>query len=533
MEPNMITLILHHRGSFVREMGELKYVEGEFCVWEGLDVDTMNLFTVETLCKEHYYCRFEKIFWLKPGRDLDLGLRELVKDAHVMEMSDENSGGGVQAQKPADVTDHTTMASPELEVSPPVPQPMPSSENPHVAAPIESPLPTPIASPVPTHVPSPVASPIASPVPSSIPSIIPSPLPSPIPSHVHSESSDDYESAKDSVYRPSPHVRDVDESNDQVPLSMKRVASSAEKGKGVSVSACRKKGKNIGDSGGTFARDEIPSYPEEDEIHEEDDQPEEHEVFLGGSIGHRQTYTYGMPTENHGQPQLDELSPDDGSHSYHSEQKCTNIGVPQKPRNWVDPAPAEPQAANNNPQGGPDELDLSQGLPSANLPDSQPNNSQPTNVDSNSPELAPTTAQPTIVVTGATSVQPSMLSPTSNITSGQAASRPPSRGKNLRNLPYKPPGTIPGGLRRKLNTVRPPNVTHSAPPEATHHNSAPQQSQLQPSHETILAASQGTRARFMQFIPTPPGPSTSGPRPRGPPPPTHSATRGPPVGKPK
>ncbi|KAJ1403244.1 circumsporozoite protein-like [Sesbania bispinosa] len=446
MEPNRITLILHHRGSFVREMGELKYVGGEFCVWEGLDVDTVNLFTVETLCKEHYYRRFEKIFWLKPGRDLDLGLRELVKDVHVMEICnagmenngeveifflhpvnlpfiivDENSDSGVQAQKPADVTDHTTMASSESEVSPPVPQPMPSSENPHVAAPIESPLPTPIASPAPTLVPSPVPSPI--------PSIIPSPLPSPIPSHVHSEFSDDYENVEDSVYRPSHHVSDVDESNDQVPLSRKRVASSAERGKGVYVSASRKK-------------------------------------------------------------------------------------------------------ANNNPQGGPDELDLSQGLHSANLPDSQPNNSQPTNVDNNSPELAPTTAQPTIVVTGATSVQPSMLSPTSNITSGQAASRPPSRGKNLRSPPYKPPGTVPGGLRQKLNTVRPPNVTHSAPPEATHHNSAPQQSQLQPSHETILAASQGTRARFMQFIPTPPGPSTSGPRPRGPPPPTHSTTRGPPVGKP-
>ncbi|KAJ1387855.1 hypothetical protein SESBI_39616 [Sesbania bispinosa] len=165
-------------------------------------------------------------------------------------------------------------------------------------------------------------------------------------------------------------------------------------------------------------------------------------------------------------------------HNNHNIRKCTNIGVPQKPRNWVDPAPAEPQEANNNPQGGPDELDLSQGLPSANLPDSQLNNNQPTNVDSNSPELAPTTAQPTIA-----------LSPTSKITSGQATSRPPSRGRNLRNPLYKPPGTVPGGFRQKLNTVRPPNVTHSAPPEATHHNSIPQQSQLQPSHETILEAS--------------------------------------------
>ncbi|KAJ1435525.1 hypothetical protein SESBI_05037 [Sesbania bispinosa] len=474
MEPNRITLILHHRGSFVREMGELEYVGGEFYVWKGLDVDIVNLFTVETLCKEHYCRRFEKIFWLKPGRDLDLGLRELVKDAHVMEMC-----SGERAQKPVDVTDHTTMASPELEVSPPVHQPMPLCEKPYVAAPIESPLPTPIASHVPTPVPSPVAS--------------------PMPSH-------------DSVYRPSPHVSDTDESNDQVPLSRKRVASSAERGKGVFVSASRKKGKNIGGSGGTFARDEIPAYSEEDEIHEEDEQPEEHEVFLGGSIGHRHTYTYGMPIENHGQLQLDELSTDDESHSYHSEQLNTPMSSEDElPEGIMQPQSLlqlkdqwaglknkeeemlmkrqqipqglrdlmlmsfvqEPHATNNNPQGGPDEVDLSQGLPSADLPDSQPNNRQPTNVDNNSPELAPTTAQPTIVVTGATSVRPSMLSPTSNITSGQAVSRPPSRGRNLRNPPYKPPGTIPGGLRQKLNTVRPPNVTHSAPPEVEHHNSVP------------------------------------------------------------
>ncbi|KAJ1388191.1 hypothetical protein SESBI_39295 [Sesbania bispinosa] len=212
MEPNIITLILHHRGSFVREKGELNYVGGEFCVWEGLDVDTVNLFTVEKLCKEHYYRRFEKIFWPKPGRDLDLGLRELVKDAHVVEMCnagrenngeveiyflhpvdlpfiivDENSESGQQKPKPTDVTDHTAMASPESGVSPPMPQPMPSCEMPHKAAPMESPLPTPIVSPIPTLVPS------------LVPPPVPTLVPSPVPSH-ESCYSDDYESAEDSEW---------------------------------------------------------------------------------------------------------------------------------------------------------------------------------------------------------------------------------------------------------------------------------------------------------------------------------------------
>ncbi|KAJ1406578.1 hypothetical protein SESBI_24933 [Sesbania bispinosa] len=200
--------------------------------------------------------------------------------------------------------------------------------------------------------------------------------------------------------------------------------------------------------------------------------------------------------------------------SNHNIRKCTNIGVPQKPKNWVDPAPAEPQAANTDPQAGPEEVILSQGVPSDDVPNSQPNMSQPTNVDSNLSDLTPTT-QPPIVATSANSVQPSM--PQSQAV-GHTASRPPSRGRNFRNPPYKAPTTVQGGFRQKLNTVRPTNLTNSAPHAPGHNNTVATQTQLQPSNETMLAASLGTRSRFMQFIPTPPGPSTTGPRPRGPPP---------------
>ncbi|KAJ1398394.1 hypothetical protein SESBI_31104 [Sesbania bispinosa] len=226
----------------------------------------------------------------------------MVKDAHVVEMCnawrenngeveifflhpvdlpciivDENSDSGEQSQKPVDVTDHTAIASPESTVSPPVPQPMTSCEIPHVAAPMESPLPTPIVSPVPTPVPSPVPSPVPTLVPSLVPTPEHAPEHTPMPSP-ESDFSDDYESVEDNVYRPSSHEM------------------------GVSVSGSRKKGKNICGCGGNSNRGEIPDIYEEDELGAEDEVAEENEVFLGGSIGHRQTYTHGMPTEPHGGP---------------------------------------------------------------------------------------------------------------------------------------------------------------------------------------------------------------------------------------
>ncbi|KAJ1398395.1 hypothetical protein SESBI_31105 [Sesbania bispinosa] len=133
-------------------------------------------------------------------------------------------------------------------------------------------------------------------------------------------------------------------------------------------------------------------------------------------------------------------------HSNHNIRKCTNKRVPQKPKNWVAPAPLEPQTINNDPQTGPDEVDLSQGVPTADFPESQPNNT----------------------------------SPKSNIIRGKTSTRPPIRDRNLKNPPYRPPGTVPRGLRRKMNTMRPPTVTHPTPLEAAHHNSTTPQLQLQP-----------------------------------------------------
>ncbi|KAJ1415599.1 hypothetical protein SESBI_18030 [Sesbania bispinosa] len=208
--------------------------------------------------------RFEKISWLKPGRDLDLGLRELVKDAHVVQMCNagmENNGEvEIYFLHPVDLPFIIVDENPESGQH--MPQPVPT--------PVPTPVPSPMSSPVPSLVPTHVPSPMPSPEPSPVPTREPPPLPSNETSYT-----DDYESAEDEVYRPSPHVSDADEVVQEIPVRRKRGPTSAEKGKG-----------------------EFPFIFKEFEVHAEDEQPEEDEVFIGGSIGHRQTYTHGMPTEN-------------------------------------------------------------------------------------------------------------------------------------------------------------------------------------------------------------------------------------------
>ncbi|KAJ1414868.1 hypothetical protein SESBI_18544 [Sesbania bispinosa] len=71
MEPKpefFLTLILHHGGKFVKdEKDGLEYVACEKYVWEGLDVDTICLWTPSDMCKEH-------------------GLRPLAEDLDVRQM---------------------------------------------------------------------------------------------------------------------------------------------------------------------------------------------------------------------------------------------------------------------------------------------------------------------------------------------------------------------------------------------------------------------------------------------------------------
>ncbi|KAJ1396026.1 hypothetical protein SESBI_32855 [Sesbania bispinosa] len=90
MEPELeffLTFILHHGGKFVKDdKNGLEYVGGEIDVWEGLDVDTMCLWTPSDLCKEHGYVRFDNIWWHNPDFDLEKGLRPLAEDLDVRQM---------------------------------------------------------------------------------------------------------------------------------------------------------------------------------------------------------------------------------------------------------------------------------------------------------------------------------------------------------------------------------------------------------------------------------------------------------------
>ncbi|KAJ1380907.1 hypothetical protein SESBI_45648 [Sesbania bispinosa] len=193
-----ITLILHHRGFLLREEGVLKYVGGEMCLWEGLDIDTINKFTVETLCKEHYCRRFEKMYWLKAGRDLEVGLRELEKEAHVVKMC--NAARKNQGEIEIFFI-HPIEQTPTLN----------KTSTPDVA----SPLHTPLSSPIPDMI----------------------------------DDSDDYDSAEDSAYRPCPRVSEEDDSvvkkkrimkNMTTPVKRIKGATTNDKGKGISVSSSKR-----------------------------------------------------------------------------------------------------------------------------------------------------------------------------------------------------------------------------------------------------------------------------------------------------
>ncbi|KAJ1380489.1 Ricin B-like lectin [Sesbania bispinosa] len=80
-------IILHHGGKFLRDdKNVLEYVGGEIDVWEGLDVDTMCLWTPSDMCKEHGYVRFDNIWWHNPDFKLEKGLRPLAEDLDVRQM---------------------------------------------------------------------------------------------------------------------------------------------------------------------------------------------------------------------------------------------------------------------------------------------------------------------------------------------------------------------------------------------------------------------------------------------------------------
>ncbi|KAJ1376901.1 hypothetical protein SESBI_49442 [Sesbania bispinosa] len=315
------------------------------------------------------------------------------------------------------------------------------------------------------------------------------------PSHMMRDDSDDYESAKNSAYKPSPTVSEDDDMDDSVvkdksgikskntPVKRKKAAASNDKGKGVAVDAS-----------------------DEDEISVE----EEIDVVSGNKL--KRSYA-------------DVIYSRCGL-SNHKSRTCTNVGVPQKPKKWTPPA-------TDIPQTGQEEVNLSQGVPTADPQDSH----QPTTEGQAQPKIQATAiaqanpAAPQTTQAKGTAAQAAATNhvatqtntaaqgtaqvnfPAPNIIGGSTSFRPSSKGISLKNPPYRPPSLFPkSAFRPKFNTMRPPIVGAVVPPQATQpqtvNNSSTQQLPGQPSQGTINAASQGTRERLMKFIPTPRGPST-------------------------
>ncbi|KAJ1425616.1 hypothetical protein SESBI_10969 [Sesbania bispinosa] len=211
MATERITLILHHKGFLGRQEGVLRYIGGEFCVWEG----------------------FEKIYWLKPGRDLEVGLRELENDAHVVNMCNATRKNAGEIE---------IFFIHPIEQTPPVCRPS--------CPPVESPLQTPVNSPI----------------------------------HMMSDDSDDYESVEDSAYKPSPIVSEDDDMDDSVvkkseikskttPVKRKIGATSNDNGKRVVADASDEDeifieeeidvGSNVGNGeGDDISEDEVEEVDE-------------------------------------------------------------------------------------------------------------------------------------------------------------------------------------------------------------------------------------------------------------------------------
>ncbi|KAJ1396567.1 hypothetical protein SESBI_32491 [Sesbania bispinosa] len=393
-----IRLILHHRGSLLREEGVLKYVGGEMCVWEGIDIDTVNIITVEALCKEHYYPRFDKIYWLKPGRKLEVRLRVLEKDAHV---------------------------SPTLS----------KSSTPHVASPLHT--------------------------------------------SEMSDGSDDYESAEDSAYRPSPCLSDEDDSV---------VKKKSDKGKGIAVDSSKKmkspagrkrKGRDCATGSGNAGT----ANREHEQETEEPAHMDEDNIFEYEEPGHRDQYdSFEHEVNEHG-------------------------GVPPKPKNWAPPT-------TENEQSQQDEVDLSQGVPNSDPQESQPTNIvDDTSAGNEGNNFTASTYTPAVAevqlnvapnVVGrntTTAPTPIQIFAAPNITGGSTGVRPPSKGMPSKNPPYRPPGLVTKAVfRHKMKTLRPPSSRSVVSPQST------PTEPLAPSQGVIQPSSQTSGEQPMTFIPTPRGP---------------------------
>ncbi|KAJ1406200.1 hypothetical protein SESBI_25268 [Sesbania bispinosa] len=265
---DFITLILHHGGKLLRnEQRVLEYVGGEVDVWEELECDLLNRFLIIDLCKLHKYHDIQHCYWLYPEIDLDLGLREIRKD-HDSDIVDlclasKHNNGEIEVffEHPV-IPDECVVFSKVVMGENTVQMAEDSSvevvgEEPgkgdkdtsHVEVIIEEVADMEDVSPVEVVVQEGTEREELSPVEENHDDVVVEEgVEEGTLSDIHSDS---YESAEDSLYRPSPIVSEDDEEDSPIVAEIRSkkkndVASrNTDKGKNVVAESSKKKGKNV------------------------------------------------------------------------------------------------------------------------------------------------------------------------------------------------------------------------------------------------------------------------------------------------
>ncbi|KAJ1377542.1 hypothetical protein SESBI_48798, partial [Sesbania bispinosa] len=236
---DLITLILHHEGKLLRnEQRVLKYVGGEVDVWEELECDILNRFVIIDLCKLHKYHDIQHCYWLYPERDLDLGLREIRKDhdSDIVDMclASKHNNGEIEVFFEHPVIPDECVVFSKVVVG---------ENTGEMAAEMED------VSPVEVVVQEGTEREKVSPVEDSPDDVVVEEgVEEGTLSDIHSDS---YESAEDSLYRPSPIVSEDDGEDSPVVAEIRSkkkndvAARNTDKGKNVVAESSKKKGKNV------------------------------------------------------------------------------------------------------------------------------------------------------------------------------------------------------------------------------------------------------------------------------------------------
>ncbi|KAJ1384595.1 hypothetical protein SESBI_42424 [Sesbania bispinosa] len=220
---DLITVILHHGGKLLRnEQRVLEYVGGEVDVWEELECNIMNRFVIIDLCKLHKYHDIQHCYWLNPERDLDLGLREIRKDhdSDIVDMclASKHNNGEIEIFFEHPVIPDECVVFSKVVVG---------ENTGEMAVEMED------VSPVEDS-------------PDDV--VVEEGVEEGTLSDIHSDS---YESAEDSLYRPSSIVSEDDEEDSPVVAEIRSkkkndvAARNTDKGKNVVAESSKKKGKNV------------------------------------------------------------------------------------------------------------------------------------------------------------------------------------------------------------------------------------------------------------------------------------------------